>query len=112
MRNDTTQTGDAIASPEPSAGAMRAAEAIVGDYSPLLGTVGDPDDDCSRTLALHIDRESGLGDAASALRALVGAIMNEAGGADLLPVHTENDPEHYALIQRARSVLARIEGSR
>jgi hypothetical protein len=42
---------------QPSDAAMRAAQAIVGDFEPLLGYVNDPDDDCSLTVARHIDAE-------------------------------------------------------
>ena len=44
----------------PSAGAMRAAEAIMGDFSPLLGTPGDPDDEgaCPMTRETHATQEA------------------------------------------------------
>lgn len=44
------------------------------------------------------------------LRLLVSRIMDDAGGADLLPVEEEWDPENYAAIMRARATIARAEG--
>ena len=50
-------------------------------------------------------------DLLEALRKLVGLIMDEHGsGADLLPVHHEFDPEHYAAIREARASIAKAEG--
>lgn len=47
----------------------------------------------------------------AALRALVDEIMAEhGGGADLLAVHPDFDPEHYALIVVARAALAKAVG--
>lgn len=44
-----------------------------------------------------------------ALRVLISRIMDDAGGADLLPVHPDWDPENNAAIQAARAVLAKME---
>jgi len=41
----------------------------------------------------------------SALSGLYDAIMENAGGADLLPVDPENDPEHWQAIQKAKQAL-------
>jgi hypothetical protein len=39
------------------AAAMAAAAAVVGDYEPLLGTPGNPDDDSTQGIAALIERE-------------------------------------------------------
>ena len=63
----------------------------------------------AENVALKVERDALTAHAerlAEALGALERGIMEDAGGADLLAVHMENDPEHYALIVAARTALS------
>ncbi len=46
----------------------------------------------------------------AACKRLVSAIMTEQGGADLLPVDKEWDPEHFRVIQEAKAAIAEADG--
>lgn len=39
------------------------------------------------------------------LQAVIDAIMNEHGGADILPVHPDSDRENWEVIQKARVLI-------
>jgi hypothetical protein len=57
------------------------------------------------------DRSSGNAQDAllKACKSLVGAIVDERGGADLLPVNEAFDPENYKIIMAARAAIAMAE---
>lgn len=90
--------------------ALRAIVArIQGDFdNPALAGFGPLTDTISDVLAIAAAVRPAP-DLLTPLKRLVQQIMEEAGGADLLPVHPEHDPENYEAVQEARRAIAEAE---
>ena len=73
-------------------------------------TVWIEDEQVFQALRAMVAVQAAAPEMLEALEGVISRIMDSAGGADLLPVDEDNDPENYRAISEARAAIAKAKG--